>query len=266
MGRVVGFCLEGYWERVILELLEWCVTPATWKARSRGFLAGQIAIRHRAHRCRAAWRSHLDACRAFVAARLSACNHGNDLVILGSGHLHDFDLAFLKTRFVHITLVDAVHPVEIQVQACLSQGRLRLVASDISACSPALSALVDAADLVVSSCLLSQLPLHLEDYRQARCNDEATTAITDPVFAAHLALLGRARRSILITDTAQRFAADSPWRPLLDGFELLHPISTWIWKIAPRGEHGQETEERMVEAFYFERDQGAAASRHSGTK
>ena len=35
---------------------------------------------------------------------------GGQLVILGSGHLNDFDLPFLQTRFRRITLVDAVHP------------------------------------------------------------------------------------------------------------------------------------------------------------
>jgi len=96
---------------MILELLEWAVTPCPWFARRHGLLAAQIAIRHRAKRCRAAWNGHLEACKKFVTEAVGSLPADENLVILGSGHLNDFDFAFLQRRFQNITLIDAVHPL-----------------------------------------------------------------------------------------------------------------------------------------------------------
>jgi hypothetical protein len=117
---------------MILELLEWAVTPCPWFARRHGLLAAQIAIRHRAKRCRAAWNGHLEACKKFVTEAVGSLPADENLVILGSGHLNDFDLAFLQRRFQNITLIDAVHPLEIQIRARFSSGRLRLRTADLS--------------------------------------------------------------------------------------------------------------------------------------
>ena len=117
---------------MILELLEWIATPCSWSARTNGLLAAQIGIRHRARRCRAAWKPHLDACRQFVAESVGPSPADETLTILGSGHLNDFDLEFLQRRFIKITLVDAVHPIEIQIRASVSRGRLRLITTDLS--------------------------------------------------------------------------------------------------------------------------------------
>ena len=107
---------------MIFELLEWAVTPCPWFARGNGLLAAQIAIRHRAKRCRAAWNGHLEACKKFVAEAVGSLPADQNLVILGSGHLNDFDPAFLLRRFQKLTLVDAVHPLEIQIRARFSSA------------------------------------------------------------------------------------------------------------------------------------------------
>ena len=144
---------------MILELLEWIATPCSWSARTNGLLAAQIGIRHRARRCRAAWKPHLDACRQFVAEAVGPSPADETLTILGSGHLNDFDLEFLQRRFKKITLVDAVHPIEIQIRASFSRGRLRLIASDLSSPNAEIEDLVSRSSWTISSCLLSQLSL-----------------------------------------------------------------------------------------------------------
>jgi hypothetical protein len=220
---------------MILELLEWVVTPCPWFARTNGLLAAQIAIRHRVKRCRAPWNGHLEACRKFVADSVGALPSDENLVILGSGHLNDFDLEFLQRRFQKITLVDAVHPIEIQIQASLSRGRLRLIATDLSSPNSEIEDLVSRSSWSISSCLLSQLPLF--------SNEDSPT-----LFDRHLALLQKSPRAVLISDVAKRLGS-APWQSLIENLPLPHPAAEWLWTIAPAGESGPLAEERLVHAF-----------------
>jgi len=246
---------------LILEILEWAITPATWTSRRRGLLAAQIAIRHRRSRCASAWQPHLDSCKAFVASHTERSDSSaRRCVILGSGHLNDIDLAFLRKNFSLITLVDAVHPIEIQLRSLFSFGRLRLVTTDLSGMlaapeptsplklDPHLVALVSSADWVISSCLLSQLPLHAPCFK----NDSRHIESIHAVYAAHLNLLRQSRNAILITDTARRLDPDPIWHSLLHDFPLSAPSATWTWLLAPPGEKDSDTgESRRVEAFAF---------------
>lgn len=220
---------------MILELLEWAATPCPWFARRNGLLAAQIAIRHRARRCRAAWNGHLEACKKFVAEAVGSLPADENLVILGSGHLNDFDLAFLQRRFQNITLIDAVHPLEIQMRARFSSGRLRLLTADLSKPSAEIEDLVSRDSWTISSCLLSQLPLFSTDHAPT-------------LFERHLALLRKSPRAVLISDVLKRLGT-GPWESLLANHSLPHPTAEWIWTIAPAGESGPQTEERIVQAF-----------------
>ena len=220
---------------MILELLEWIATPCPWSARTNRLLAAQIGIRHRAKRCRAAWNGHLEACRKFVADSVGALPADENLVILGSGHLNDFNLQFLLRRFQKFTLVDAVHPIEIQIQASLSRGRLRLIATDLSSPSAEIEDLVSRSSWSISSCLFSQLPLF--------SNEDSPT-----LFDRHLALLRKSPRAVLITDVAKRLGS-GPWQSLIENHPLPHPAAEWLWTIAPAGESGPLVEERLVHAF-----------------
>jgi hypothetical protein len=248
---------------LILEILEWAITPATWTSRRSGLLAAQIAIRHRRSRCASAWQPHLDSCKVFVALHTEhppSDSSPRHCVILGSGHLNDINLTFLQKNFSVITLVDAVHPIEVQLRSLFSFGRLRLFTSDISGIltakappagvkiDPHLVALVSSADWAISSCLLSQLLLH------APCSNDDSRDIESihAVYAAHLNLLRQARNAILITDTALRLDPDPTWHSLLHDFPLPAPSATWIWLLAPPGEkHRNAVESRRVEAFVF---------------
>jgi hypothetical protein len=227
---------------MILELLEWIATPCSWSARTKGLLAAQIGIRHRARRCRAAWTPHLDTCRQFVAQSVGSLPADETLTILGSGHLNDFDLEFLQRHFKKITLVDAVHPIEIQIRASISRGRLRLIATDLSSPTAEIEDLVSRSSWTISSCLLSQLPLF--------SNEDSTTLL-----ARHLDLLQNSHRAILITDLAKRRCPENDWQSLLENHPLPHPAAEWTWLIAPSGESGPEPEERLVQASLMQSDQ-----------
>jgi hypothetical protein len=225
---------------MILELLEWFATPCSWSARANGLLAAQIGIRHRARRCRAAWKPHLDACRRFVAESVGPSPADETLTILGSGHLNDFDLEFLKRRFKKITIVDAVHPIEIQFRASFSR-RLRLISTDLSSPNAEIEDLVSRSSWTISSCLLSQLPLF-------------STEPSPTLLARHLTLLQKSPHAILITDVAKRRGPENDWQSLIENHPLPHPAAEWTWLISPPGESGPEPEERLVQAGLMQTD------------
>lgn len=244
---------------MILELLEWCITPASLRARTSGLLAEQIAIRHRSLRCRRHWRPHLESCRSFLQRNLASGNH---VAVLGSGHLRDIDIRHLKKQFSRISLVDVVHPLEVWLIALLSKGRIRLISGDLSGAlhlrepTSAISLeknlcdLLEDADTLVSSCLLTQLALPSSKGWSGRFSECEISRAEHRMRQVHLDLLRNAKRAVLITDSAQRYGNDA-WSPLLPGLDLPSPSEKWIWDIAPAEEHelkGLGAEQRLVEA------------------
>jgi hypothetical protein len=216
---------------MILEALEWCLTPASRAARAGGHLSEQIAIRHRARRCAEAWAEHLARTKAFVNARLA--DGGREVAVLGSGHLHDVDVAGLLSRFERVVLIDAVHPLEVRFRAATSRGRIVCLAADLCGLSPApyigpaetirtegpAFDRIRRADLVVSVNLLSQLVVvPVRRWARAGEPDEAIIRAARSVLEAHIGLLRSCRRALLISDAAHRFDG-GPWEDLLLGLD-----------------------------------------------
>jgi hypothetical protein len=224
---------------MLLEALEWCLTPCPWASRRSGFLAAQIAIRHRAIRCRKAWRPHLESCKIFTAESIGSAPPTGNALILGSGHLRDFDLPFLRRRFRRIVLADAVHPLEIQILARFSKRKVQLATEDLAVPSPQIQRLAKQSEWTISCCLLSQLPLGP--------NSRGATE----TLSAHLALLQSSQSAILITDTAKRTIGTPDWHSVIENHPLPGPDKTWTWLIAPPGETGKDGEERLIAAALF---------------
>lgn len=247
---------------MILELLEWCATPASLRARTSGLLAEQIAIRHRSLRCGRQWRPHLESCRGFLQRNLPLGNH---VAILGSGHLRDIDLRILKKHFHSLSLVDVAHPLEVRLLASFSRGRIRLIQGDLSgalhlrAPSTAISLgknlreSLRQADTLVSACLLTQLALPSRKRWSRRFSEQDISKASQNIGRLHIELLKNATSAILITDTARRYGSDA-WMPMLPDLDLPTPSEKWIWDIAPAAEHGIKdlgNEQRFVEASVF---------------
>lgn len=247
---------------MILELLEWCLTPASVRARASGLLAEQIAIRHRAARCRSEWQKHLEASREFVTRNLPA---GNQVAVLGSGHLNDVDLRILKKKFERVTLVDAVHPFDVRFLTLFSKGRIRLFSTDLSGAlhlkNPSdplnfdvnLERVLKESDALVSTCVLTQLALPLRQRWKRRFSDGLVAFTVSRISQAHFDAVKESPSGILISDTARRFGQD-PWEELLPNLDRPAPEANWVWDIAPVREHGLAHlggEQRLVEAFVF---------------
>ena len=189
------------------------------------------------------------------------------MAVLGSGHLRDIDLWHLKNNFSRITLIDVVHPLEVQILALFSGDRINLCSCDLSgslhlrdpslpiALDKNLRCLLESADALVSSCLLTQLALPASQLWGKRFNSSSVDAGVARIQQNHIKLLESASKAVLITDTAQRYGHHE-WSPLLGELRLPTPVESWIWDIAPAEEHGLKglgAEQRSVEAFVFSR-------------
>ena len=258
---------------MILEALEWIITPSSLLARRSGLLAGQIAIRHRAQRCRALWHSHLTATRQAIRHCLENKQKPiNTLMVMGSGHLHDCALDDLLHFADQIVLVDIAHPIEMYWHKYRHKGRLQLVTRDLSftlqkalrgkttidAPDPAFAALVSQCDLVISLNLLSQLPIGAHDLWSTQGLAEATIdTLAGQIVQAHRDLLALAPHHLLITDKVVRVRGIENgaeriggWQDLLYGVNLPKGGQDWLWTIASPQERGDDYwEERQVTAL-----------------
>ena len=259
---------------MIAEALEWLVTPASGLARRSGLLAGQIAIRHRAARCRSLWDAHLQATRNFITSQVAAITpHPQQVIVLGSGHLNDVDLEALLGLADHVVLVDIVHPLEVRWRAFRAGGRIELIEADISgaldtalaggktvsAIDLALRNRIVSADCVVSVNILSQLPIGAHDlWAKAGCGEAEIEHLSQSIIKAHLDLLHQSRHALLISDQAARLRGPDAtgtiitgaWQDLLFGFTLATGDEEWIWQIASAQERGDGyEEERKVAAM-----------------
>lgn len=222
---------------MIVEAFVRATQSAGTYARASGVAAEQAAIVGRYLRCRRAWRSHLENCRAFVRAACEVTYRRQRAVVLGSGPLLDIPLAALASSFREVILVDAVHPLHTRVLAWrlgnVVAMPLSLVAVDgdrldYRSWRPA----IGAADLIVASMLLSQLP--------------PPRALTDGVswpralIEGGLADLEAGDETLcLITETTRRIerpGAPSRHEDPLHGVRAPPARERWEWQLAPAGE------------------------------
>lgn len=259
---------------MIAEALEWLVTPASGLARRSGLLAGQIAIRHRAARCRSLWHGHLQATRNFITAQVAAISpRPQQVIVLGSGHLNDVDLEALLNLADHVVLVDIVHPLEVRWRAFRAGGRIELIEADLSGTlenalaggktitpvNEPLRGRILSADCVVSVNILSQLPIGAHDlWAKSGCSEAEIEHLSHGIITAHLDLLHQTRHGLLISDQVARLRGfddkgkpiTGAWQDLLFGFTLATGDEDWIWHIASNDERGDGyEEERKVVAM-----------------
>jgi len=259
---------------MLAEAIEWLVTPASSLARRSGLLAGQIAIRHRASRCRSLWHGHLQATRRFITSQVAALTpHPQQVIVLGSGHLNDIDLDALLELADHVVLVDIVHPMEVRWRSFRAGGRIELLEADLSGSlenalaggktllpvDEAIRSRIMSADCVISVNILSQLPVGAHDlWAKSGCSEAEIEHLSNTIIKAHLELLHQSRHGLLISDQVARLrglddkgnSITGAWQDLLFGFALAKGDEEWIWQIASHAERGDGyEEERKVVAM-----------------
>lgn len=249
------------WPPMLLDLLEYALTPCSGPARALGFLKSSLQVQARFRRCHRAWEPHLARTRRVILEAAERCPQRRLAVILGAGLLHDVPLRELSEMFREVVLVDIVFPWASRVKVRRFPN-VRLLAADVTATMDALpQAARDPAvplpeskpmrfldepglDLTVSVNLLSQLPFIPTSYlRHSRrpVDDAALACWSRHLQDAHLDYLRRLHGHVaLITDTGGRHRDRSgvvrkEWDNL-HGLTLPEGGERWEWELAPAPE------------------------------
>jgi hypothetical protein len=258
---------------MLLDLLEYVVTPCSWRARSVGFLTSSLQVQARHRRCRRAWAPHLVRTRGVILEAAARCTEKRLAVILGAGLLHDIPLRELSEMFREVVLVDVVFPWASRIRAARFQNvrclaaevtetahALPLAARDLRAplptSKPTLFLAEPSLDLTVSVNLLSQLPFIPTSYLRKRgFSEEALRVWSRHLQDAHLAWLRQLPGHIaLITDIGGQHRDHAG--TVLESWDNLHGLELptggerWEWQIAPAPEVDRNYD-RVVEVAAY---------------
>ncbi len=245
---------------MIVEALQWALTPAPRWARRAGYLKELIAIQAQHRRWRRQWAPHLLESKNAIRIAMARCATRRHAMIYGSGLLLDIPLAELAAHFEKVTLVDVAHLWQTRL-AVRRFSNVTLVERDISGVAhgllegaaqgadnpprpqPNLPQDYGSVDFLVSANILSQLavtPLRFLARHIALSRDDALRFAAE-MAQSHLAHLRQFDAiCCLITDTRReilsRDGAVHKTEEQLPGIVLPPCDRLWDWEIAPPGE------------------------------
>lgn len=246
---------------MILEWIQSQTTEAPEHIRSLGMVHEAVAIEARFRRCSHAWESHLRKTKHQILQVIAGMEPGGEVIVLGSGGLHDIPLEDLAEHFDRVRLWDVVH----LRQALRTAERFRNVECetfDVTALckdfdswlkgyrrSPPKPQIPDhlptrGADLIISLNLLSQLPIQLMARARTPKRRKSLAGFADELMRAHVSwLMGHDCPVLLVTDLERQYETGRKIKvekalPEHDlGLEA--PLDTWMWTVCPEGESSQ---------------------------
>lgn len=257
-------------------LAEWfthLTTPCQKPYRQLGYLGELIAIKHRYRRCKTAWQPHLESCKKLISEASENTPQTGSAVVLGSGQLLDIPIDALARRFKTVYLVDICH-LKNSRQIAKKYDNIELVETDISGTVTSLmnwepgDALPDpdpvidvlpAADYVVTSNLLAQLPLAPLHYLEKRAPDLPTLerdGYARLILAHHLTLLQNLECPVTLISEIRHIVSNGD--QILEKSDPLYgqflPTSDreWWWELAPRPELSPDYDLKLRVAGIFD--------------
>lgn len=262
---------------MILESLEFLLTPTSPIARKYGFLYSSISLRHRYHRQKKSWLPHLKNCQDLFLETAKSLPQRKSVVVMGSAHLHEIPLHLLMDTFEQVTLVDVIHPLKHHLQA-KRYSRLKLVTMDLTNALDKLhelNSLEDLnslakqlageklfhfeADLIVSANLMSQLallPLDAVEKKIKRPLELTEKDVICTQFAeTHLKNLSACKGTKLIYSDREVIYRDKSNEIMYTGhypvsFAGYKKLKEWHWMLAPLKEASKDYSiEMKIEAY-----------------
>lgn len=241
---------------MILELLEYLLTPSSLAFRRVGYLQGQLGIKVRHRQCRQEWRGHLKLTKFAILSAAQQCTTRRKCVILGSGRLLDVPLEQLSKMFRQVVLVDAVHPLSAYAAAAWYRN-VKLVSADVTGTAIELTRIARdprqplpratptlfcddlEIDYVASVNLMSQLAYLPGIYLEKGHRPEAQIeAYSHNVLAAHLDYLRRLPGIVTLITDVEKLVID-PKGQVTERIDILHGVQVpqaeeeWIWHHVP---------------------------------
>lgn len=262
---------------MLVEALEFFLTPTSKVAKRYGFLHQSIALKHRFERCKKFWQPHLLECQKLFLDTVKDLPSKNKVVVLGSAHLHEIPLHLLLDHFKEIVLVDVIHPFKHH-RVAKRNPRVTLVTQDVGGLLEdlhvvetleQLNAKMEAlksqtlfsfeADLIISGNLMSQLALLPLDFISKKQKRSLSLEEKDVVCTAaaelHLDNLKRCKGQVLVYADREVIYRGKDQEILYQGsypvnFESFKKIKDWTWLLAPIKEASKDYSiEMKVEAY-----------------
>lgn len=241
---------------MILELVEYLLTPCSRAFRRVGYLQGQLGIKVRHRQCRKTWGPHLEHTKSAILSAATQCSQRRKCVILGSGRLLDVPLQQLSQMFQRVVLVDAVHPLSAYAAAAWFRN-VQLIRADVTGTAEELTRVANKPqlqlpravptlfcddneiDYVASVNLLSQLAylpgLFLEKGQRTEAEIEA---YSQAVLAAHVDYLRRMPGVVSLITDFEKLVVNQRGK-IVERIDILHGVKLpasgqeWTWNHVP---------------------------------
>jgi len=242
---------------MIAEALQYAATRLVTPREFQPYVRSSVSLWSRAGRCRGAWGSHEENCKAFIRYTVAGMKDRRTAVVLGSGLLRDVPVEELAKTFDTVVLVDLVHLAG--VRAWLKAKRfknIRLISRDLSGFDGALAGKVPEPlgflrqvpylDLVVSANILSQIGVGAKRRLDADRNPRRDEVL-EALVRGHLdGLAALPCKVALLTDTiykvTDRNGKVREEADLLCGVPAPEAKRSWTWPVAPYGELGRDVQ------------------------
>lgn len=250
--------------------------PVYYKSQHFNHLAQSISLIARENRCKGHWRAHREASKEIIISSLNQAKHFDSIIIFGPGPLHEIPIDIIALKFKKVVLVDVVHLIETKLKLKRYKN-IEFITHDVSEIEDKIALEIKNNKkllnkiptafinqnwgLVISSNLMSQIPLHFEEFIQKKYPSLFSANALDNFFkqlsSDHLSyLLSFNSPALLITDTQTEFY-DLKQKIFQTDLNYEHltlppPITSWYWDIAPIPEFQKDVGIKMkVEAFFL---------------
>lgn len=227
--------------------------PSLKEAKLFGHLFESISLLFREKRCQKTWATHRTSCKNFIENQLKNARHYDSILILGSGPLHEIPIEHLSKTFKRVVLVDIVH-LKSTKKSIAHLSNIIFIEHDITEIEESLRVhkkliekipekfLRDDWGLVLSINVMSQLPLHLENYINSKLKNKFTASEIDKYLKGitknHLTYLQSFHSNVILISDTQTFYYDKNDKILqthnnYEHIELPKPTQEWCWNLAP---------------------------------
>lgn len=238
---------------MLYEFLKYITTPCPPYLRKLGYLSEIIAMEARYKRHQNKWRPHLERTKESILKSAEKCKQKREALILGSGMLYDIPIEQLSEEFEQVILVDIIHMGSVRrrakqfsnvyIEACDLTGMSKgLLKGDHEVTPVDFFLEREGVDLVVSSNILSQLPIKPKKFLEKKLRqDFDSEGFARNIMQVHLDYLKSFNAEICLISDQRRLFNDKKGNfvsgeDLFDGDVLPASKERWVWDIAPAPE------------------------------
>lgn len=233
-----------------------------------GHLIESISLREKERRCHEAWLPHLESCKNFIIQNCQKIKNKKTAVVLGSGPLHEIPIEWLSKNFQNVILVDIIH-LQSTKRSVGHLSNITFINHDISELEESLQKgdlttkvpekkFAEDCSVVISANLLSQIPLHLERYIDAKfkkINSFEKEAYLEASCKNHILYLKSFSCPALLYCDRERLYKNAKGEIIekeqgLPDLSLESPEREWTWNVSPLNEFAKGIKVEMRVCAY----------------